>query len=1308
MTDKGNKNVTDDTQESQYDEYDDHPGAKPERFPSSSTVGVPPKSKQLKVEMQTLYLDSDTESIVLEALRKLRGPNFTLRDQSSFRDKGAALSRQYWMDRGQLRVQGGIDYSAIPRQKQDAQTIANVFALGRLEGYGFEKNHCVEALEISKGDVGLALELLLSQYFQMPVTFSSDVALPSSATGKTELDSDPLSPEDAEYIATQRAEEKSSLESIYEGSFKERVVNRVWVLELQLDYLHRIYARKKQPSDEDENGVNSTHSSGSRRGKNSSTKLCSYFQKGSCRFQNKCRFSHDIPVPEKPSPETEEEKHLFQLEVRFQEGSRYPLEPALVCLSTTSTRFPTSASLRLSGKLCALSKEHAQFQAPYIYSLAQVLVDQSTEIVAMLADSYEFFLDPLMPLFPKQETFDTVIGDGGKGSAANDNGLMNGNGNQKTDRHSRDLAARLREDERISRRFVEKQKQSQYLKFLDGRKSLPAWSKKEEILSAVAKNQVVVISGETGCGKSTQVPQFLLDEWLTLRHKGSGRHHFEVICTQPRRLSAIGVAERVADERVEKIGNVVGYQIRLESKTSSSTRLLFCTTGILLRRLESDPNLDLVSHIIVDEVHERSEESDFLLLILRDLLPIRPDLRVILMSATMNAELFSQYFDKVPTVEIPGRTFPVEEFFLEDVIEVTKYALEEDSQYARKTGKKRGMMDTEELDLHLAIADIATSAVVIANPATRDDHLTVQQLYHRYKDYSVTTCKSLYLLDYEKINYELIETILVWIAEGDHKYPRQGSILVFLPGMAEIMTLHDQLSEHPVLGSRAGKFLLVPLHSTLSSDEQALVFRKPKGGMRKIVLSTNIAETSVTIDDCVFVIDTGKMKENRFDSNKNMGSLDTVWVSRANARQRKGRAGRVMPGVCCYLYTHHRFQYHFDSQPVPELHRVPLEQLLLRILTMPVFAGIDVHKVLERTLEPPSIESIDSALKRLRDIGALDEDNDLTPLGKHLAALPVDVRIGKLMLYGAIFCCLDSALTMAACLSYKSPFVAPFALKEAADKKKREFAAAHSDQLTVLRAYKEWLKHCDKSRRAGQVFAQENFLSYKTLLTLADMKKQFLELLASIGFVPGDVRGVKRGYEIDKVTNVTGPQINVNCENWRLLAAILCAALYPNIVKVLTPEKVYIPSVMGAIPMENSANALKFKTKSDGYVFLHPSSVNYTVSRYPSPYLVYQEKVRTSRIYVRDCTMVPVMPLVLFSGCALHVELQQGNFILSLDDGWIKFLVERHQVGQLLSAMRDELVQLLVEKIKDPQLDLVTHERGKVIISTIVRLISKD
>lgn len=319
--------------------------------------------------------------------------------------------------------------------------------------------------------------------------------------------------------------------------------------------------------------------------------------------------------------------------------------------------------------------------------------------------------------------------------------------------------------------------------------------------------------------------------------------------------------------------------------------------------------------------------------------------------------------------------------------------------------------------------------------------------------------------------------------------------------MAEIQTLHENLASHRKFGKSG--FKLVPLHSSLTSEEQNMVFAKTKPDQRKIVISTNLAETSITIEDCVFVLEVGKMKERRFAPEKNMESLDTVWVSQANAKQRKGRAGRVRPGYCFHLYTEYRYENNFRTDPVPEIQRIPLEQMVLRIKILPCFANQEVAKVLSNILEPPALQGITSAISRLQDVGALDPRVDLTPLGYHLAQLPVDVRVGKILIFGAVFRCLDSALTIAAALSHRSPFTNPFKDREAATKARNRFVACASDQITVMRAYQAWCKAAESGQRAGWVFAQENYLGQKTLQTIASLKHQFAELLSSIGFIPG-------------------------------------------------------------------------------------------------------------------------------------------------------------------------------------------------------------
>ncbi|KAL5009094.1 hypothetical protein ScPMuIL_014675 [Solemya velum] len=862
------------------------------------------------------------------------------------------------------------------------------------------------------------------------------------------------------------------------------------------------------------------------------------------------------------------------------------------------------------------------------------------------------------------------------------------------------LQKKLRQNKTLKEEYKNKQNSSKYKSMQVNRQNLPAWDKQKDILKLIHDNQVVVISGMTGCGKTTQIPQFILDSSL----KTSGLDVCNILCTQPRRISAIAVAERVAEERAEKLGRIIGYKIRLEKVQSTFTRLLYCTNGIILRQLEGDPELQGVTHLILDEVHERSEESDFLLMYLRDLLPKRPDLKIILMSATLNVDLFSEYFYYCPVLDIPGRAFPVDQFFLEDIIEFTKFVIEENSPFARP------LKDMNALRQAKYSEGTSSSSTETCHVATKDENLSPKQLYERYSDYSKTTSRVLSVMDLDKINFDLIVELLMWIAEGNHEYPKEGAILIFMPGFAEIQTLFEMLQTHEMFGRKnRGSYRIIPLHSTLSSEDQHAVFARPPKDVRKIVISTNIAETSITIDDVVFVIDSGKMKEKSYDACKGMESLNVVWVSKANALQRKGRAGRVTSGICFHLFTSHRYNYHLQPQPVPGIRRVPLEQIVLRIKMLDILKSNDAEQVLNNLPEPPDPDSISSASKRLQDL-------ELTPLGFHLGTLPVDVRIGKLMLFGAIFRCLDSALTIAASLSFKSPFVSPFGKKNEADKKRLEFAAGNSDHLTVVNAYKGWIEAKKKGPYEASKFCHESFLSQKSFQMLASMKQQFVVLLSDIDFIHKKIsaRDLERAARSggDGVVMETGPEANINSDNWRIVSAILVGALYPNIVQIMTPATKFSQSSSGAVHKAPKPEELKFKTKVDGYVsklfYIHPSSVNFQVRYYESPYLVYHEKVKTSKVYLRDCTMVSVYPLLLFGGGAVSVDLDRGNFILSVDDGWIRFVAASHQIAELVRELRLELDQLLSDKIENPNMDLCTCPRGSRIIETIVKLISSQ
>ena len=375
-----------------------------------------------------------------------------------------------------------------------------------------------------------------------------------------------------------------------------------------------------------------------------------------------------------------------------------------------------------------------------------------------------------------------------------------------------------------------------YQHMLKSRITLPIWGFKHELLDAIQSNQVVIVCGETGCGKSTQMPAFILESELS-----NGRA-CKVYCTEPRRISAISLARRVSEELGERKGDVgtsrslVGYAIRLESRTTPQTRLVYATTGIVMRMLERSDDLGDITHMVLDEVHERTIDSDFLLIILRKLMVRRPELKVVLMSATVDAQRFSTYLKGAPILNVPGRTFPVETKFLEDAIEATKYS----NDHGGASGASRAEDDEDD-----------------DRPQTET---TKSDISDTLWAYSAKTRSTLAHFDEYRIDYDLIVKLLETVANNRTYASYSKAILIFLPGIAEIRRLNSMLTGHPAFSSG---WYIYPLHSTIATEEQEQAFLVPPEGTRKIVLATNIAETGITIPDVTCVIDTGKHKEMR-------------------------------------------------------------------------------------------------------------------------------------------------------------------------------------------------------------------------------------------------------------------------------------------------------------------------------------------------------------------------------------------------------------------------------------------------------------
>ncbi|XP_020234511.1 DExH-box ATP-dependent RNA helicase DExH5, mitochondrial isoform X2 [Cajanus cajan] len=748
---------------------------------------------------------------------------------------------------------------------------------------------------------------------------------------------------------------------------------------------------------------------------------------------------------------------------------------------------------------------------------------------------------------------------------------------------------------------------------LEFRRSLPAYKKKEAILSVISRNQVVIISGETGCGKTTQIPQFILESEIE-SVRGAA---CSIICTQPRRISAMSVSERVAFERGEKLGESVGYKVRLEGMKGRDTHLLFCTTGILLRRLLVDRKLKGVTHVIADEIHERGMNEDFLLIILKELLPHRPELKLILMSATVDAELFSSYFNGAPAMYIPGFTYPVKTHFLENILEMTGYRLTPYNQIDDYGQERMWKMNKQAPRKRKSqIASAVEDAIGAAD----------------FKDYSPQTQESLSCWNPDCIGFSLIEYILCNICENE----RPGAVLVFMTGWDDISSLKEKLLGHTVLGD-PNRVLLLTCHGSMASSEQKLIFEEPEDGVRKIVLATNIAETSITINDVVFVLDCGKAKETSYDALNNTPCLLPTWISKVSAQQRRGRAGRVQPGECYHLYPRCVYDA-FAEYQLPEILRTPLQSLCLQIKSLRLGS---ISEFLSRALQSPEILAVQNAIEYLKIIGALDGNENLTILGHYLTMLPMEPKLGKMLILGAIFNCLDPILTVVAGLSVRDPFLTPLDKKDLAEAAKSQFCGAYSDHLALVRAYEGW-KDAEMDL-GGYEYCWKNFLSLQSMKAIDALRREFICLLKDTGLVDSNT---------------------ASCNGWssdvNLIRAVICYGLYPGICSVVHNEK-----------------SFSLKTMEDGQVLLYSNSVNARETKIPYPWLVFNEKIKVNSVFLRDSTAVSDSMVLLFGGSLLKGDADNH---LKMLGGYLEFFMEP-TVAEMYQSIRRELDNFIQSKV---------------------------
>jgi ATP-dependent RNA helicase DHX8/PRP22 len=619
---------------------------------------------------------------------------------------------------------------------------------------------------------------------------------------------------------------------------------------------------------------------------------------------------------------------------------------------------------------------------------------------------------------------------------------------------------------------------------LEQRQSLPIYKLKDELVKAVHDNQILIVIGETGSGKTTQITQYLAEAGYTVKGK--------IGCTQPRRVAAMSVAKRVSEEFGCRLGQEVGYTIRFEDCTSSETVIKYMTDGMLLRECLIDPDLTAYSVIMLDEAHERTIHTDVLFGLLKAAVKKRPDLKLIVTSATLDAVKFSQYFFEAPIFTIPGRTYPVEILY-------TKEA------------------ETDYLDASL---------------------ITVMQI---------------------------------------HLTEPPGDVLLFLTGQEEIDSACEILYERmKALGPEVPDLIILPVYSALPSEMQTRIFEPAPPGSRKVIIATNIAETSLTIDGIYYVVDPGFVKQKVYNSKTGMDQLLVTPISQAQAKQRAGRAGRTGPGKCYRLYTERAYRDEMMPSNVPEIQRTNLASTVLSLKAM----GINDLLSFD-FMDAPPMQTLISAMEQLHGLSALDDEGLLTRLGRRMAEFPLEPQPSKMLIMSVHLGCSEEVLTIVSMLSVQNVFYRPKDKQSVADQKKAKFHQPEGDHLTLLAVYNSW-----RNNKFSSAWCYENFVQVRTLKRAQDVRKQML--------------GIMDRHKLDVVS--------CGKNTARVQKAIL-SGFFSHAAKK-DPQEGYRTLVDSQI------------------VYIHPSSALF--NRQPD-WVVYHELVMTTKEYMREVTAIDPRWLVEFA-----------------------------------------------------------------------------
>lgn len=830
-------------------------------------------------------------------------------------------------------------------------------------------------------------------------------------------------------------------------------------------------------------------------------------------------------------------------------------------------------------------------------------------------------------------------------------------GTERTTQPSRQLSGREIEEtnELLQRKleFYETHPSLTELRRL--RMELPMSQYRDQVMKMINENDVCVVVGATGSGKTTQVPQLILEDLIRDGKGGS----CNIICTQPRRIAAVSVAQRVAVERNERLRESVGYSVRFDSKPPKfGGSIHYCTTGVLLKQMQDSQaeTLKGISHIIVDEVHERDLNNDFLLVVLKNLIQDRkaagkPPIKIILMSATIDTSLFCKYFGSghpnrmCPYIKVPGRTFPVTSHFLDDIYSELK------STYSRATAIDLYSKDSDNY-ISRELEDPSMPRLRTSPPANvEDDESNDNKVLINWKS------KGIIGEDGEVdvvINREdtLTPVGLMGVTIAHLlKTTTEGSILVFLPGLQEIVALEKQLNNTRPLGIDFGNnpdYTVFVLHSSLPQIQQD-VFAKVGPGQRKIILATNIAETSVTIPDVVYVVDSSKQREIQYGKSRRITSLVSAWTAKSNAQQRAGRAGRVQHGHYYTMASKARYES-FEVSPKPEILRTDLQSLCLQIKSIGVK---DIWEFLRRAIEPPGQSAVETSIDELQTLSALDEDENLTPLGRYLSALPLAPAIGKMVVLAAIFKCLDPILILAAVSTARNPFLSPLDKREEAEKCKAKWAmGTGNDHAAIINAFQEWRRLRRSGRGSWQPerqFAYTNFLHHDTLHHIARTAGQILDILQSSGLVEPAIQSIN-----GMPSQYGSPSENIFSDSQALQVALATAGFYPNIA---VRTRGHLPRFLRTVH-ENEAAIFPYSLAAP-----RPESgkrygkITVEDAAPPGTLFTFTEKTQADDkgIFLRSVARTFPLAVILFGG----KSSAQGATLMV--DEWIPFYVRKQE-----------------------------------------------